>query len=201
MEPTNKPIGVQLAWPIKQSSRPPTPAKTSQAEVPKGEQSSAKRRKTSDIWNHFTKTNNGTTTKAICLSCGSTLLAQSSAGTNHLWQNHHCCKAEPHQSLLIPRQSISQLDCMPRFNQEAIRESLAKMIPKFKMIDQATLQEDCMKLHKKRKAVIAKQLDEQHGKIALTVEQWSCQYTSSYLKISSQYINPDWKLINRAIGF
>ncbi|WAQ81201.1 hypothetical protein PtA15_1A541 [Puccinia triticina] len=58
-----------------------------------------------------------------------------------------------------------------------------------------------MNLHKKRKAVIAKQLDEQHGKITLTVEQWSCQYTSSYLKISAQYINPDWKLINRAIGF
>lgn len=224
MEPTDKPTGVQLAWPIKQSSRPPTPARTSQAEVPKGEQSSAKRRKTSDIWNHFTKTNDGTTTKAICLSCGSTLSAQSSAGTNHLWRHHHRCKAEPRQSLLIPRQSVSQLDRMPRFNQDAIRESLAKMIvalqfpfsmvedqsfrefvaplqPKFKMIDQATLQEDCMNLHKKRKAVIAKQLDEQHGKIALTVERWSCQYTSSYLKISAQYINPDWKLINRTIGF
>ncbi|KAA1096172.1 hypothetical protein PGT21_050031 [Puccinia graminis f. sp. tritici] len=226
MEPNNeKSIGVQLTWPIKQSSRVPTPA-TPQAEDQKIEQGSSKKRKTSDIWNHFTKIKDGATTKAICLNCSATLSAQSNAGTNHLWRHYHRCKSEPRQSVLVPRnsQSLPELIRPPKFNQEAMQECLVEMIvahqypfsmvehrsfrefisalqPKFKMIDQATLQTECMNLYKKRKAVISKQFDDHPSKIALTLEHWSSLDTSSFLKISAHYINPQWKLISRTIAF
>jgi hypothetical protein len=84
---------------------------------------------------------------------------------------------------------------------QAFREFITSLQPKFKMIDQATLQKDCMNLYKKRKAVISKQFEDHPSKIALTLEHWSSLHTFSFLKISAHYINPEWKLISRTIAF
>jgi hypothetical protein len=59
MESNDKSIGVQLTWPIKQPSIPPIPATPSTEDGQRAEQSNSKKRKTSDIWNHFTKNKDG----------------------------------------------------------------------------------------------------------------------------------------------
>jgi len=229
MESSDKPIGVpvQLAWPIKQSSRPATPATPVPDDGQRPEQSNSKRRKTSDVWNHFTKNKDGPTTKAICLNCNATLSAQSNSGTNHLWRHFNRCKLEPRPSLLVSRglQPISDHHrAPPRFNQEAAEETLTEMVmgmrlpfsivedthfkefasclqPKFKMMDSSTLQASCLNFYKKRKAAIAKQLHDHPGKIALTLDVWSNQERFCFLKVTARYINLNWKLINRTLAF
>ncbi|KNE90210.1 hypothetical protein PSTG_16353 [Puccinia striiformis f. sp. tritici PST-78] len=230
MESNDKSIGVPpLPWPIKSSTRPTTPATPVLEADSKPEPSNSKKRKTSDIWNHFTKVKDATTTKAICMNCNATLSAQSNAGTNHLWRHYNRCKTEPRQSLLAPRNGAQQAQSsdhhrLSRFNQELVQENLVKMVvaheyrfkmvedqsflnfmgslqPKFKVIDKNNLEGECMNLYKQQKNSIIKQFNDHPGKIAIHIERWSCIYTFDFLKVSARYINSDWKLINRTIAF
>lgn len=220
-------MGIDLVW---QPSASDLPSQTaSSAEAPKIKSdpriSDQKRKRTSDVWNHYTKVIDGPLTKAICKNCSSTLSAQSTSGTNHLWRHLNRCKNQPGQALLPVPSRISPELRAKKFKQDLTRESLVQMVialelpfrtvedqmflnfasalqPQFRMLDGATLEQECVNLYRKKKVLSIQTLkDYQLGKIALNTELWTSQTSTIFLKLVSHHIDQNWKLIKKSLGF
>ncbi|PLW15365.1 hypothetical protein PCASD_19981 [Puccinia coronata f. sp. avenae] len=190
-----------------------------------------KRKLTSDVWEHFTKiTDKQGKPKAQCNYCPDILSAASTGGTNHLRRHSKACLEKrgdvaPQRQGLLGFTSSAQTssNCVWVFSQEKTREKLARMIilheypfsmaehegfidfmhtaqPTFVMPGHRTVRNDCVDLYQTmKKTEIAKMA--KASQITLTTDLWTASDLTGYMVVTAHYIDLNWRLTKRIIGF
>ncbi|KAI7957650.1 hypothetical protein MJO29_005867 [Puccinia striiformis f. sp. tritici] len=188
---------------------------------------SRKRQKTSEVWDHFTKEvlEGPDDTKAISNYCGGKFVARHTDGTNHLWRHTKRCPGSPVFQAQMQATLVPGLVQNPNwtFSQATSRELLAKMIivheysfqiaehphfcafvyslqPRFEMIGQHTVREDCIKIYNQMKLKLMEEILTVQ-QVALTTDLWTSSDQTAYMVVTAHYINNKWELIKRIIGF
>jgi hypothetical protein len=110
-----------------------------------------------------------------------------------------------------------------KFSPEVSRDLLAKMIivheypfrivehaifqkfvgslqPEFKMISQNTVRDDCLKIYNQFRNNIIEEIAS-IPRLALTTDLWTSNDQTGYMVVTAHYINSQWSLIKRIIGF
>ncbi|KAL4183422.1 hypothetical protein AMTRI_Chr11g98170 [Amborella trichopoda] len=112
----------------------------------------------------------------------------------------------------------------PKFDQSRSREDLARMIilheyplsvvehpafinfvqslqPRFKMVNQATVRDDCLAIYQKEKQSLMQLLQTIPGRISLSLDKWTTEETLEYMRITGHFVDCDFKLQKRVLNF
>jgi hypothetical protein len=187
-----------------------------------------KRKNTSDAWNDFENIDSKQVrTGAKCFHCGKYYAARSCIGTGHL--NRHvlvCSERKKNipqsQSLLsfnvdgharhweysadVARTQlcrlIARLDLPLCFGESAAFEEYIKVShnPRFSAVSRQTTTRDFTKYFNDCRAKIINSLSS-ISSVAITSDIWSGNAKDDYLSVVAHYVNVDWQLEKRIIGF
>ncbi|KAH9455954.1 hypothetical protein Pst134EB_033425 [Puccinia striiformis f. sp. tritici] len=176
----------------------------------------------SEVWGHYITEGAGKDKQATCKYCGQTFNASTSNGTTTLHRHLHQCKAIE-KTIKEALGSYDNTSPNFEFSQEASRELLATMMivheyafrmvehtffrkfvaslqPHFTLIGRHTVREDCMKIYAQTKLLIMQEIA-QFPRISLTTNLWTSKTQIGYMVVTCHYINSEWQLIKRIIGF
>ncbi|KAG2709415.1 hypothetical protein I3760_05G238000 [Carya illinoinensis] len=113
---------------------------------------------------------------------------------------------------------------IPQYSEKLVRDMLAEMIiedempfttvdkrgfrkfvktiePRFPLPSRYTVMRDCMKKHAKEKAEMKKMFTTTSQRVSFTTDTWTSIQNISYMCITAHYIDSEWQLRKRIIGF
>jgi hypothetical protein len=183
----------------------------------------------SDMWNHFTKIFlEGILRKGKCKYCKREIKAHSvKNGTTALRNHFNICKRNPHIHLKDPKQGVLQVTdfvgCW-KFDPDKLRAAFAQMIiedelpfafgeksgfrkfmvvacPRFKPPSRRTCTRDAVGTYYEEKAKLKLFFQEQCERVCITTDCWTSQQQDSYMTVTSHFIDKEWKLHKKIIGF
>ena len=182
----------------------------------------ANRKLRSSVWKEFelTMLDDGTY-KAICKHCKKDFVAGNRAGTSHLKYHTGVC---PKIQLSKRRKFGSPKLDIPIFDQQRSRDDFSRMVlahgysfnmsehyytriflynlqPSFKLVHRTTLKDDCMGIYDEEKLKVYQLFEKQSCRFSLTSDMWTHTEMSGYMSITAHYIDDEWNLHNKLIGF
>lgn len=172
--------------------------------------------------------NDGTEVRyAVCKICGNELTAKSSGGTGHLQRHAASCKKrqgiQMRQTQLQynPDGSVRTWE----YNPEVARESLCRLIasqdlplnfgesdafqkyiraahnPRFSTVSRQTTTRDLIRYYNNCRDKLKEMFHTCTFSIALTSDIWSGRAREDYISVVAHYVNDDWIMEKRIIGF
>ncbi|GMI64575.1 DAYSLEEPER [Hibiscus trionum] len=197
-----------------------------------------KRKKTSATWDHF-KEIVGDKDRAKCIYCAAKISCSTANGTNAMKRHTNRCKKAPFN--LDKTQTIldfeSKTKCntdgtietisvpkLWRFDQEQIRQALAKMvimyelpfsfveregfrmfckvaIPDFVPPSRGTITKDCYALFIEKRRTLKNFFSNLSSRVCLTTDTWTSAQNLSYMCLTAHFIDDAWKLHKKIINF
>ncbi|KAM0916497.1 hypothetical protein ACQ4PT_010141 [Festuca glaucescens] len=183
----------------------------------------------SDMWNHFNKVFvEGVLTKGKCKNCKREIKAHSVFnGTTALNKHFKVCKRNPHVHLKDQKQGVLQvtdfIGCW-KFDPDKLRAAFAQMViedelpfafgeksgfrkfmaiacPRFKPPSRRTCTRDAVGTYYEEKAKVKLFFQEQCERVCITTDCWTSQQQDSYMTVTAHFIDKDWKLHKKIIGF
>ncbi|CAN0838911.1 Putative AC transposase [Linum grandiflorum] len=162
--------------------------------------------------------------KARCIICHNLFAA--TGGTTGLKKHHDVCSKKNSKVMadlnLQPRTDqvsnwkFDQLDAkrvlvemilldeLPfRFvEHEGFRRFMLCVCPMFKIPGRKTMREDCFRMFLESKVVLKEYFrTECRGRISLTTDAWTSLSNLNFMCVTAHFINNDWKLCKKIIGF
>ncbi|KAL9679045.1 hypothetical protein QQ045_017555 [Rhodiola kirilowii] len=181
-------------------------------------QSKRPRKKTSRCWESFEELPTGLDGKnrAKCMKCGRELLYNSSLGTASLIRHHDSCSAlgvSPHSAtrsstfkherfreLII--EAIIKHDLPFSFVEyEGIRSVFEYISPELRLPCRNTVKSHVTKIYENEKLKVQELLSRAKGRICLTSDLWSSHTTDGYLALTAHFLDSDWNLHKKILGF
>ncbi|KAL4290133.1 hypothetical protein GQ457_14G014970 [Hibiscus cannabinus] len=197
-----------------------------------------KKKKTSSAWDHF-KAIDGDKEHVECIYCARKISCASANGTNAMKRHTERCKKSPFN--LEKTQTIlyfeSKTKCnadgtietvsvpkLWRFDQEKIREALAKMvildelpfsfveregfrmfckivIPDFIPPSHTSITRDCYALFIEKRRTLKNFFKNLSSRVCLTTDTWTSAQNLSYMCLTAHFIDDTWKLHKMIINF
>ncbi|KAK9196087.1 hypothetical protein WN943_004215 [Citrus x changshan-huyou] len=202
------------------------------------EVSGSKKRKIelrSFVWKHFSKLPRGL--RAKCHYCGKSYAAHSNSGTSGLSTHLDRCKVrkkkkaanDAKQQTLVCKKGKGKDDGTAkvihiRFNREACRMTLVKMIikdklpfrfveaegflefmetccPKFEVPSRRTITRDILKLYQNEKGLLKSILSANKQRVCITTDTWTSIQMSNFIVVTAHFIDEEWVLHKRILTF
>jgi hypothetical protein len=143
-------------------------------------------------------------------------------GTSHL--TYHLKACDVFRSSKRKRTSGTPKADIPKFEQEQSRENFSRMIvchnypfnmaehyytrvfitrlqPFFKLGHRTSVTEDCHKLYELEKSKLYEIINANASRVSITSVLWTSTEMSCYMSMTAHYIDSDWKLHKKIIGF
>ncbi|XP_010412790.1 PREDICTED: zinc finger BED domain-containing protein RICESLEEPER 2-like [Camelina sativa] len=162
----------------------------------------------SGVWTHFTRLA-GSRNRCKCNYCGKELRCSTKSGTKNLWNHLKICKAykawEEGQDATGGQQVINKEGNIQyaKVPEHVFREALNQMLVNlYKPHSRRTATRDIVKMYVERKATLRQWFLANNQRVSLTTDIWVSSVTcSSYMVITSHYIDKQWRLKKLIIGF
>jgi hypothetical protein len=150
-------------------------------------------------------------------------------GTSALKKHFLVCKRNPHVHDKDPKQGVLQAvhgeaPATWRFDQGALREAFAQMViedeqpfcfgekpgltkflakacPRFERPSRRTCTRDIVRIYFEEKAKLKKFFKDSCQRVCLTTDCWTSQVQDPYMTITASFIDANWKLHKKVIGF
>jgi hypothetical protein len=185
----------------------------------------------SNIWDHFTKIKEkGVVIKGQCNYCHAEIRAHPALdGTSGMRKHFRICKRNPHKCSDDATQGVLQVTEGTsvgtwKFDPDLLRSAFAEMIiedeepfgfgekpgfrkfmsiacPRFEIPSRRTCTRDVVQLYFEQKAKLKMFIQEQCNRVCLTTDGWTSQQQDSYMTVTTHFIDKDWCLHKKIIGF
>lgn len=73
--------------------------------------------------------------------------------------------------------------------------------PLFELVNQSTVERDCLEVYEREKQKVYEVLDKLTGKISLSVDMWTATSDAEYLCLTAHYIDESWQLKKKILSF
>lgn len=73
--------------------------------------------------------------------------------------------------------------------------------PLFELVNQSTVEGDCLEVYEREKQKVYEVLDKLTGKISLSVDMWTATSDAEYLCLTAHYIDESWQLKKKILSF
>jgi hypothetical protein len=184
----------------------------------------------SEVWSHFIKiTIDGHLKKGKCKYCSCEIKCDPNLnGTSTLRSHFNVCKCNPHKNR-DPKQrnlQLSQDDIVAvyKFDPDAIRKAFTEMVivdeqafafaerhgfrkfmsvacPRWNVTSRRTLTRDIFGRYFEEKAKLKTFIKHQCERVCITTDAWTSQQQDSYMVVTAHFIDSEWKLHKKVIGF
>ena len=151
--------------------------------------------------------------KAICKTCGKKYLADNVSGTSNLLchlASHAHNEEQPTGLAMVDHEiyrdkvaiAIVKHDYPFQFVEHiGIRELHLFLNPSVKSISRNTGISDVLKIYRREKEKVKKELELVQGRICLTYDLWSSITSDGYMSLTVHYVDQKWTLQKRIVVF
>nr|GLL35749.1 zinc finger BED domain-containing protein RICESLEEPER 2-like [Ipomoea trifida] len=188
--------------------------------------STQKRKKSSEVWNHFSTLEKGEDGRGrvACNYCKKSYLHDAAkSGTSTLSRHLLTCKKKPEDAsaMLIDQEgklnnrTIDQKVCRELIAQCTIEHNLPfkwveyrsvrllceYLNPDFQFISRNTLASDVLQLYERHKERLKLILKKTTGMLCLTCDVWTACTNAGYICLTVHYVDENWVLNNKILSF
>lgn len=174
----------------------------------------AKRRKTSNMWQYFkVEKDENEEERAYCLKCSKSYAYTSTSGTSNLKRHKQKCLGilEAERRVVnfderVAREKYSRV--IIRHNlpfisveYEEVRDYFSYLNPDYKCYSRNTAASDVMKTWEKEKQILKSELEKIPSRICLTSDCWTSLAGDGYIAVTAHYVDAKWVLHSKILSF